>query len=139
MRISVRVCVTVFWLLAGGIALAQQEWPVYGSDPGNSKYSSLRQINKTNVARLKPAWIYHTGDVSDGTRYPVRSAFEATPLVVDGVMYVTTAYSRLIALDAETVKSCGHSIPKSIKMLRITCSSIEARRIGATAETGGSF
>ncbi|PYT23859.1 MAG: pyrroloquinoline quinone-dependent dehydrogenase [Acidobacteria bacterium] len=112
MRISLRVCVTVFWLLAGGIALAQQEWPVYGSDPGNSKYSSLRQINKTNVARLKPAWIYHTGDVSDGTRYPVRSAFEATPLVVDGVMYVTTAYSRLIALDAETGKELWSFDPK---------------------------
>ena len=54
--------------------------------------------------RLKPAWIFHTGDVSDGTRWPTRSAFEATPLVVDGVMYVTTPFSRLIALEAETGK-----------------------------------
>src|SRR6266567_942780 len=85
-------------------ASAQQEWPVYGGDPGNSRYSSLRQINRSNVTQLKVAWTYHTGDISDGSKYPVRSAFETTPLVIDGVMYVTTPFSRVIALDAETGK-----------------------------------
>jgi quinoprotein glucose dehydrogenase len=80
-----------------------QEWPVYGG-AGNTKYSSLKQINRGNVTQLKVAWTYHTGDISDGTTYPVRSAFEATPLVIDGVMYVTTPFSRVIALDAETGK-----------------------------------
>ena len=79
-----------------------QEWTAYGGDAGGTKYSALREIDKGNVARLRPAWIFHTGDVSDGTRWPTRSAFETTPLVVDGVMYLTTPFSRLIALDPET-------------------------------------
>ncbi len=82
--------------------LAAQEWPHYGGDSGGSKYSSLDQINRSNVARLKVAWTYHTGDISDGATSPARSAFECTPLVVDGVMYLTTPFARVIALEAET-------------------------------------
>lgn len=84
------------------LCAAAEEWPYYGGDAGGMKYSSLRQIHRDNVARLKVAWIYRTGDWSDGTKYPVRSAFECTPLVVEGVMYVTTPFCRLIALEAET-------------------------------------
>ena len=62
--------------------------------------------------RLKVAWIYHTGDVSDGKTCPQRSAFETTPLVVDGVMYLTTPFSRLIALDPETGKEIWAFDPK---------------------------
>ena len=84
--------------------LPAQEWRYYAGDPGGTKYSRLDQINKENVTRLKPAWTYHIGDISDGKRYFSRSAFEATPLVVDGVMYVTSPFSRLAALDPETGK-----------------------------------
>ena len=68
------------------------------------KYSPLDQINKSNVRQLELAWEYDTGDSSDGTKYPYSSAFEATPLVIDGVMYLTTPFHRLLALDAETGK-----------------------------------
>ncbi len=81
-----------------------EEWPHYGRDPGGMKYSPLDQINRSNVTRLRVAWAYRTGDLSDGTQYPTRSAFECTPLVVDGVMYLTTPFCRLIALEAETGK-----------------------------------
>jgi len=84
--------------------LAAQQWPYYGGDPGGSKYSPLDQINRTNVARLQVAWTFHTGDLSDGTTLPTRSAFECTPLVIDGVLYLTTPFGRLIALEAETGK-----------------------------------
>lgn len=66
------------------------------------KYSSFKQINRSNIRTLREAWIFHTGDVSDGTRWPTRSAFETTPLVIGATMYITTPFSRLIALDAET-------------------------------------
>jgi quinoprotein glucose dehydrogenase len=82
--------------------LSAQEWSHYGGDAGGAKYSKLTEINRENVHRLRPAWIFHTGDISDGTRWPTRSAFEATPIVVDGVMYVTTPFSRVIALDPES-------------------------------------
>jgi len=89
-----------------------QEWLSWGNDPGGSKYSSLKQINKSNVSQLKVAWTYHTGDVSDGTNIPVKSAFETTPLMVDGVLYLTTSFARLIALDADTGKELWAFDPK---------------------------
>jgi quinoprotein glucose dehydrogenase len=54
------------------------------------------------VSKLRVAWMFDTGDVSDGTKYSTRSAFEATPLMVDGVLYVSTPFCRVIAIDAET-------------------------------------
>ena len=79
-----------------------QEWHFWGGDAGGMKYSPSKQINKGNVARLKPAWTWHSGDISDGSKYPVRSAFEATPLMVANRLFVTTPFNRLVALDAET-------------------------------------
>src|SRR5262245_8514088 len=98
-------------ILAGGLAFSQ-EWPFYEGDAGGTRYSPLEEINRSNVTNLKTAWIYHTGDVSDGTEFPVRSAFEATPLVVDGVMYIVTVFGRLIALEPETGKQIWVFDPK---------------------------
>ena len=63
-----------------------QEWPHYGSDLGGTRYSPLKQINTGNVRALRPVWTYHTGDISDGTGDPIRSGFETTPIVTEGVM-----------------------------------------------------
>ena len=41
-------------------------WPQYGGDPGSTRYSPLARINTANVAQLKQAWIFHTGDISPG-------------------------------------------------------------------------
>ncbi len=102
----------VWRLLALACVAHAQQWPVTSGDAGGSRYSPLKSITRANVANLKQAWIYHTGDVSDGKTLPIRSAFEATPLVVDGVMYITTPFSRLIALDPETGKELWAFDPK---------------------------
>jgi quinoprotein glucose dehydrogenase len=81
---------------------AVADWPSYAGDAGGSRYSPLGQIDRTNVARLKVAWEYHTGDVSDGSDGRRKSAFETTPIVVHGTMYFTTPFNRVIALDPET-------------------------------------
>jgi quinoprotein glucose dehydrogenase len=78
------------------------EWAYYGGDPGGSRFSPLTQINRTKVQELKIAWIYHTGDVSDGAKHPCQSGFEATPIMVDGTLYFSTAFNRVTALDPET-------------------------------------
>jgi quinoprotein glucose dehydrogenase len=80
------------------------EWPNYGNDPGGMRYSALTQINRDNVSKLKVAWIFHTGDVSDGSGGRKRSGFETTPILVDGTLYFTTPFNRVIALDPETGK-----------------------------------
>jgi quinoprotein glucose dehydrogenase len=74
------------------------DWPATGGDPGNSRYSPLDQINRTNVAALRVAWIYHTGDgLANG-----RSEIQATPVVVDGVLYTTTPSLAVVALRADS-------------------------------------
>jgi len=89
------------------------EWLYYGGDAGGSRYSPLTQINQANVAALRVAWEYHTGEVSDGSGGRRPSAFEAPPIVANGTMYVTTPFNRVIALDPETGRSSGVSIRRS--------------------------
>jgi quinoprotein glucose dehydrogenase len=80
------------------------DWGWYGGDAGGSRYSSLDQINRTNVGQLKPAWELHVGDVSDGSNGRSKSEFEATPIVVSGTMYLSTPFNRVLAVDPETGK-----------------------------------
>jgi len=95
--------------LAGGkkTGVPQGEWRFYGGDPGGMRFSALKQIHRKNVARLKEAWTYHMGELErphaeGGDR--LTAAFECTPVVVDGVLYLSTPSSRVIALQAETGK-----------------------------------
>lgn len=84
-----------------GAEQAGKDWPVYGGDPGGSKFSTLHQINRGNVANLKPAWTFSTDDPVTplpGTGKP--PAFEATPIVIRGTMYFGTPYGKVFALDA---------------------------------------
>jgi quinoprotein glucose dehydrogenase len=74
------------------------DWPRVGNDAGCMRYSELAQINRRNVGQLKPVWTYHTGELA-GRR---GKTIECTPIVIDGVMYVTTGYLRVVALDAAT-------------------------------------
>lgn len=106
------IILILFAFLASAATANAQDWPVYGGDAGGTRYSTLKQIDRANVGSLKTAWTYHTGDLSDGTEYPVKSAFEATPLMVDGVLYVVTAFDRLIALEPETGKELWAFDPK---------------------------
>lgn len=76
------------------------------------RYSPLAQINKDNVSNLQVAWTFHTGDISDGKGERRRSGFESTPLMVDGTLYVTTPFNRIIALDPVTGKQRWAFDPK---------------------------
>ena len=91
------------------------DWPVYGHDPGSTRFSPLAQINRDNVSKLTVAWTFHTGDISDGRGDRRRSGFETTPIVVDNTLYLTTGFNRVIALDPATgaqrwasTRDCAH-------------------------------
>lgn len=88
------------------------DWPYYGGDAGGSRYTPLSEINKSNVAALRIAWEYHTGDISDGNGNRPKSEFETTPIVANGTMYLTTPFNRVIALDPETGKEKWSFDPK---------------------------
>ncbi|SEB48650.1 pyrroloquinoline quinone-dependent dehydrogenase [Terriglobus roseus] len=78
------------------------DWPYYGGDQGGMKYSTLTQVDKSNVSKLKLAWQWKTGEKAM-PEYGVKpGVFENTPLVVDGVMYVSTGYNKVVALDPVT-------------------------------------
>src|ERR1700744_5521885 len=81
---------------------AEMDWPAYGNDAGGMRYSSLRQADASNVAKLRVAWTFHTRDVSDGSNGWKRSGLETTPILVDATLYLTTAFNRVIALDPAT-------------------------------------
>jgi quinoprotein glucose dehydrogenase len=74
------------------------DWPGVGNDPGCMRYSALEQIHRDNVKQLRPAWTYHTGELEGRQGRTI----ECTPIVIDGVMYITTGYLRVVALDAAT-------------------------------------
>lgn len=97
---------------SAGDDAAVADWPAYGGDAGGRRYSPLAQIDRSNVAQLKVAWEYHTGDVSDGSDGRPKSAFETTPVVANGTMYFTTPFNRVIALDPENGKEKWAFDPK---------------------------
>jgi quinoprotein glucose dehydrogenase len=76
----------------------ERQWRTHGGDPGHTQHSSLALITTANVARLRVAWTYHTGDARpDG-----RSQIQCNPIVVDGVLYATSAGLKAFALEAAT-------------------------------------
>jgi len=82
------------------------EWPVYGGDPGGMRYSTLDDVNRDNVSRLTRAWTWATGESpiqqTDSTRAARPGTFQATPLMVNDTLYLSTPYNRVVALDAST-------------------------------------
>ena len=88
------ICAAILVLAAASASMhAQKDWTYYGQDQGATRFSTLAQITTDNVANLKRAWTFHTGDKS--------GFFESTPLVIDSVMYFASG-SAFFALDAVT-------------------------------------
>ena len=78
----------------------QAGWPAYGGDAGGTRYSPLTQINAKNVGALKVAWTFRTGELGQGVKDWSRSAFEATPILYNGTLYLTTSSTDVVAVDA---------------------------------------
>ena len=82
-----------------GHAQQDGDWIAYGRDAGGERFSPLTQITRKNVGSLQVAWTYRTGDAYEPKRGRP-TAFEATPLHIDGTLYLSTPVGRVIALDA---------------------------------------
>jgi quinoprotein glucose dehydrogenase len=80
----------------------ESQWGSYGGDPGGNRHSPLSQINRENVGRLKIAWTYRTGELGAGFARADTLTFEATPILVRGSLYLSTATNIVIALDPAT-------------------------------------
>ena len=80
------------------------EWLMYGRDYANQRFSPLGQITPENVGNLRPVWAFSTGGKLDG--------LEATPLMRDGVLYISADYSRVFAVDARSGTALWSYEPK---------------------------
>jgi quinoprotein glucose dehydrogenase len=87
-------------------------WPNYSNDAGGARYSSASQINRKNVAQLKLAWTYRTGAMDLETELNRKAAFEATPILVDRKLFLSTPYDHVIALDPVSGKRIWEFDPK---------------------------
>ncbi len=106
---------------ACAVAFAQNDWPTYGRDLAGTRYSPLKQINSGNVSKLVRAWTYHMSAESAAPERPAEGneveggrgrgrgggggrTSEVSPLIIGGVMYLTTGYGRVVALEPESGK-----------------------------------
>lgn len=141
--------------ISSGVLARVGDWPVYGHDPGGQRFSPLTAINPVNVSSLKIAWTYRTGDAYE-PKDSRPTAFEATPLYVDGTLFLSTPLGRAIALDPVTGKERWSYDPHINKdagygdyanrgvstwkgpdgRRRIFIATIDARLIALDAETG---
>ncbi len=146
------------WVLLCAVALLGAErgdWPVYGHDPGGQRFSPLTQIDRSNVSKLKVAWIFRTGDAYQphGSK---PTAFETTPLYIEGTLYVGTPLGKVHAVDPVSGHERWSYDPKINKdagygdyshrgvaawrapsgALRIFLATIDARLIALDAATG---
>jgi len=120
-----------------------QDWPSYGQDYASKRFSAATQINTQNVKNLAQAWTFKSGVVA---------SFQATPIVQDGVMYLSLPFNHVVALDAKTGKQLWryeHDLRKDWKLCcgpanrgvavsagRVFIGTVDARLIALNAKTG---
>jgi quinoprotein glucose dehydrogenase len=108
-------------------------WSSYGNDPGGSRYSTATQIDRSNVGRLRLAWSYRTGANQNTGELIRKAAFESTPILADDKLFLTTPYSHVIALDAQS----GHKLWEHDPGVSLTedYSEVSSRGVAAWLDT----
>jgi alcohol dehydrogenase (cytochrome c) len=91
------------------------KWLMFGGDYTSQRHSSLTQLTPQNVDRLAPRWLFQTQIPAPGR------GFETTPIVVDGVMYITGINNHAWALDARTGRPIWHYQRKLPDIVRVCC------------------
>jgi quinoprotein glucose dehydrogenase len=91
------------------------EWRYYGGDQASTKYSPLDQINRTNAKNLKVAWTWDSPDLAviQQNQRLFTFGYEATPLMVNGILYISTSLSQVAAINAQTGQTIWVHDPKS--------------------------
>ncbi len=151
MRLKIQFCLVLCSTLllfscAKGVkstATGQTDWPSYGLNLSNQRFSHANQINASNVNQLTQAWTYKSGVVG---------SFQATPIVQDGVMYLSLPFNHVVALNAKTGQEIWrytHDRRKDWAMCcgpanrgvavsegRVFIGTVDARLIALNAKTG---
>ena len=86
-------------LFARHVDVLSGGWATYGGAEGGGQYSSLDQINRDNISKLEQAWVYNSGDVSDGEDGTAKTPLEVNPILANDRIYICTPFNRIVALD----------------------------------------
>jgi quinoprotein glucose dehydrogenase len=115
----------VLALVAGSLArpassqIRPENWPTWGRDPGNTKYSPLKAITPANVRSLRLAWEWRTGETPQGPAQGAPAArpgmFQVTPIAINDTLYLSTPYNQVVALDGATGKELWRFDPGSAR------------------------
>ncbi len=138
---ALRTFLLMLPLLLLGTAVAQEasDWEHYGGDDFGQRYSTLTEIDRDNVAGLEQAWVYRTGELGEGFARADKLAFEATPILIEGTLYLSTPTNILIALDASTGKERWRYDPRIDRKARYaeaTSRGVSAWRDGPARAAG---
>jgi PQQ-dependent dehydrogenase (methanol/ethanol family) len=98
------------------------DWPYYGADVYNTRFADIDQINPSNISQLKPAWTFHTGANPN-------LGMQMTPLVVDGVMYITASDDEVFALNPTTGAQIWKYAPTDMPALSTLAYAINNRGV----------
>src|SRR6185503_13428507 len=116
MRINSMTAILIAGIVAGGAAQsgrAPQAWPSYAADNAATHYSPLADVTPANVGQLAVAWEWYPTDKPNAEFSTQPGNFQNTPLMIDNVLYVSTMYNRVAALDADTGKELWSFDPKA--------------------------
>lgn len=127
----------------GKLVTKEQDWPSYGLDLNGQRFASASQINQSNVAKLVQAWQYKSG---------INATFQATPIVQNGVMYLSLPFNHVVALNAKTGQELWRYTHDRRKEWQMCCGpanrgvavangkvfvgTVDARLIALNAQTG---
>ena len=106
LKIVIRGLLAVTFVLYSALIPSAQSapnsgWPTYANDPGGTRYSSAQQIDRTNVTSLQLTWTYRTGAMDVQTESKHKAAFEATLILVEEKLFLSTPYNRVVALSPQ--------------------------------------
>jgi len=91
------------------------QWPIHSGDSGATRHSALTDINRANVNRLQVAWTWKPGERALPEFGTLPGNFQNTPLMIDDVLYVSTPYNRVVALDSTSGRELWRYDPEAFK------------------------
>ncbi|HYU78103.1 MAG TPA: pyrroloquinoline quinone-dependent dehydrogenase [Vicinamibacterales bacterium] len=119
MRRSLLVLISALAMLSAGVRgqtnNGSNQWPAYAGDAASTHYSTLRQINRANVSTLAIAWTWEPREAALKEFGTQPGTFQNTPLMIDDVLYVSTPYNRVVALDPKSGREIWRYDPEPFK------------------------
>jgi quinoprotein glucose dehydrogenase len=133
-----RLLLTAGWMLLAAPAWGDAGWSQYGGDQGGQRHSSASQITPANVTGLRQAWSFSTGVMAHHAASLRKSAFENTPILNDGKLFVCSAFQEVTAIDPGTGRKIWRFDPRLSDDVKLNYpNSFNCRGVAYWKDAGG--